>query len=81
MTTLAARTSGVPGTNLADLSACPSCGDLLISPKTSAYLGLGRIEHFWHCDGCGTKFQTSARLAGMIDAPAVAPSTPATIGG
>jgi hypothetical protein len=70
MTALAAHTTGISGT-LADLSACPNCGDLLVGPKTSAYLGLGRIEHFWHCDGCGTKFQTSARLAGLIDAPAI----------
>jgi hypothetical protein len=72
MTTLAADTTSVPRSRLADLSACPNCGDLLVSPKTSTYLGLGRIEHFWHCDGCGTKFQTSARLAGLIDAPAIA---------
>ncbi|MEX0591197.1 MAG: hypothetical protein WD207_08920 [Xanthobacteraceae bacterium] len=76
MTALAATTTSALETSLADLSPCPSCGELLVGPKTSTYLGLGRIEHFWHCDGCGTRFQTSARLAGMVEAPAIAPRVP-----
>jgi hypothetical protein len=56
------------GTRLADLPACPKCDEVLIGPKTSSYLGLGRIEHTWHCDACGIQFQTKARLAGMIEA-------------
>jgi hypothetical protein len=78
MTALAAETASTTGT-LADLSSCPSCGEMLVGPRTSSYLGLGRIEHFWHCEQCGTRFQTSARLAGLIDAPTLAPR-PESIG-
>jgi hypothetical protein len=52
---------------LADLSSCPKCGELLIGPQSSSYLGLGRIEHAWLCDGCGEKFQTTTRLAGVTE--------------
>jgi hypothetical protein len=52
---------------LSDLSPCPNCGQLLIGPQTSTYLGLGRIEHAWSCDGCGEKFRTKTRLAGVIE--------------
>lgn len=65
-----ANAADAPGTRLADLSPCPSCGELLIGPKTSSYLGLGRIEHNWHCDACGTKFRTTTRLAGLVDVDA-----------
>jgi len=55
------------GTRLSDRFACPSCGEMLIGPKTSSYLGLGRIAHSWQCDACGSRFETTARLAGSID--------------
>jgi hypothetical protein len=62
-----ANAADAPGTRLADLSPCPSCGELLIGPKTSSYLGLGRIEHNWHCDACGARFKSTTRLAGLVE--------------
>jgi hypothetical protein len=50
-----------------DRSACPACGAPLTEPRSSDYLGLGRIEHSWHCDSCGENFRTTARMAGLID--------------
>jgi hypothetical protein len=69
MRTFAVRTAQEPGASrLSDLSPCPNCGELLIGPQSSSYLGLGRIEHAWLCEGCGQKFRTTARLAGVADA-------------
>lgn len=66
MTTIAARTARDPeASRLSDLSPCPTCGELSIGPQSSSYLGLGRIEHTWLCDGCGQKFRTTTRLAGV----------------
>jgi hypothetical protein len=45
MTTLTANAVEADGTRLTDLPACPKCDEVLIGPKTSSYLGLGRIEH------------------------------------
>jgi len=73
-----AHTANAPGTRLADLSSCPSCGELLIGPRISSYVGLGRIEHNWHCDACGTRFKTTTRLAGLVDVDAI--EAVATIG-
>lgn len=56
------------GTRLADKFSCSRCGERLIGPRMSSYLGLGRIAHFWQCDRCGYHFETTARLAGSIDA-------------
>jgi hypothetical protein len=63
-----ARTTQEPdASRLSDLSPCPNCGQLLIGPQVSTYLGLGRIEHAWLCDGCGEKFRTKTRLAGVVE--------------
>lgn len=72
MTALPSVQTGASVSQVTDLTPCPDCGELLVGPKTSNYLGLGRIEHAWHCDGCGEQFRTSARLAGKIDAPRIA---------
>ena len=42
---------------------CMNCGEALVSPVKSAYLGGGRVRHFWSCDACGQEFQTSIRIA------------------
>jgi RNase P subunit RPR2 len=68
MSTFAARTvQERDALRLSDSSACPKCGELLIGPQSSSYLGLGRIEHTWMCHGCGEKFRTATRLAGLAD--------------
>ena len=42
---------------------CMNCGEALVAPAKSAYLGGGRVLHFWSCDSCGQEFQTSIRVA------------------
>lgn len=56
-----------------DLSPCLNCIALLAGPQSSNYLGLGRIEHVWHCHACGEIFRTSGRMAGSIEVEAQAP--------
>lgn len=58
-----------------DLTPCPNCGELLVGPRSSNYLGLGRIEHSWRCNGCGQTFRTAAYLAGTIDVSTIARSS------
>jgi hypothetical protein len=63
------------GSQVTDLTPCPNCGELLVAPRSSNYLGLGRIEHVWRCDGCGQTFRSTTHLAGMIDVSTIARAT------
>jgi transcription elongation factor Elf1 len=45
------------------LPSCPHCGDTMLAPTHSEFLGGGRIRHYWSCDNCGEDMQTSVRLA------------------
>jgi hypothetical protein len=62
--------------SFADHIHCPACAAPLKDPRTTNYLGLGRIEHEWHCHRCGDAFRTGARMAGLIDAE-TQPAAPA----
>jgi predicted RNA-binding Zn-ribbon protein involved in translation (DUF1610 family) len=42
---------------------CPSCGDTLLAPDHSQYLGDGRVQHSWSCDACGHEFKASIDVA------------------
>lgn len=50
-----------------DGAICPKCAMPVGEPKSSDYRGLGRIEHSWHCGGCGDRFRTMSRMAGAIE--------------
>lgn len=67
MKAVPATASETGGARIADLARCPNCAEVLLGPKMSSYRGLGRIEHNWHCDACGTAFRTTSRLAGIVD--------------
>jgi RNase P subunit RPR2 len=41
---------------------CPDCGSVLLIAEESRFNLLGRIDHAWSCDACGTAFVTSIRL-------------------
>jgi hypothetical protein len=43
--------------------ACPHCGDILLAPDVSEYMGDGRVRHTWSCDACGHEFQASIEIA------------------
>ncbi len=42
---------------------CPNCGDVLLAPDHSEYMGDGRVRHHWACEGCGHEFQASIDVA------------------
>lgn len=81
MTALEAKAADAAGSRLADMSPCPGCGELLIGPASSTYLGLGRIEHTWRCDACGGEFHTKSRLAGIVEAPSLTEAEASSAGG
>ena len=51
------------GAGYSGLLLCLKCGEPLIAPATSAYLGGGRVQHFWSCDGCGQEFRSFVSIA------------------
>jgi hypothetical protein len=77
MTAFAVSSANQHEAQLNDLSSCPNCAGLLAGPQSSNYLGLGRIEHVWHCEACGEAFRTTARMARLIEVESQAPIAPA----
>jgi hypothetical protein len=73
MTAFAVSSANQHDAQLNDLSSCPNCFALLAGPQSSNYLGLGRIEHVWHCRTCSETFRTTARMAGLIEVEPHAP--------
>jgi hypothetical protein len=51
------------GARFTGMLLCLKCGEPLVSPETSAYLGGGRVQHLWSCDGCGQEFRSIASIA------------------
>jgi len=41
---------------------CPHCGSVLLIAEDSRFDAVGRIDHAWSCDDCGTAFVTTIRL-------------------
>ena len=37
---------------------CAQCGETLIAPERSEYVGAGKIHHAWQCSRCDHKFET-----------------------
>ena len=37
---------------------CVHCGELLIAPERSEYVGTDEIHHSWQCSRCGHEFET-----------------------
>lgn len=34
-------------------ACCPHCGDWMIAPASTEFVGGGEIRHYWDCDSCG----------------------------
>ena len=49
---------------------CPDCGNVLLIAEESRFDLHGRIDHAWSCDGCGSAFVTSIRLAAALSGTA-----------
>jgi DNA-directed RNA polymerase subunit RPC12/RpoP len=41
---------------------CPHCGRRVLLAEQSRFDFVGRIDHFWVCDDCGTEFATSIEV-------------------
>jgi ABC-type ATPase with predicted acetyltransferase domain len=37
--------------------ACRECNDLLVAPKSSAYVSNHEIRHVWSCESCGHEIE------------------------
>jgi hypothetical protein len=37
--------------------ACSECNDLLIAPKSSAYVSNHEVRHVWSCENCGHEIE------------------------
>jgi RNase P subunit RPR2 len=44
------------------LHACPHCGEALLAPETSEFVGAREVRHTWACDDCGHDFRTAIRI-------------------
>jgi hypothetical protein len=41
---------------------CPHCGNQLLVAEQSRFNLVGRIDHLWACDDCGSEFETSIEV-------------------
>jgi RNase P subunit RPR2 len=42
--------------------ACSECNDLLVAPKSSAYVSNHEVRHVWSCESCGHEIQMAVNL-------------------
>jgi RNase P subunit RPR2 len=42
--------------------ACSECNDLLVAPKSSAYVSSHEIRHVWSCESCGHEIEMAVNL-------------------
>jgi hypothetical protein len=54
------------GQSTAPGMACSECNDLLVAPKSSAYLSNYEIRHIWSCNSCGHEMAVDSWLAGFL---------------
>ena len=46
------------------LARCTQCGDWMVAPLMSEFVGAGEIRHHWVCESCGEVRCTEVALAG-----------------
>jgi len=46
--------------------ACTECNNLLVAPKSSAYVSNHEVRHVWSCENCGREVELAVNL--RIDA-------------
>jgi RNase P subunit RPR2 len=42
--------------------ACSECNNLLVAPKSSAYVSNHEIRHVWSCENCGHEIEMAVTL-------------------
>jgi DNA-directed RNA polymerase subunit M/transcription elongation factor TFIIS len=42
--------------------ACSECNDLLVAPKSSAYVSNHEVRHVWSCENCGHEIEMAVML-------------------
>ena len=47
-------------------TSCPKCGEAMIAPESSKYLGRGKVGHAWECDKCDHQFETLIRFGAPV---------------
>jgi hypothetical protein len=61
-----AMTLALPSTDIgrafAAPTCCPHCGDWLVAPTCSEFVGGGEIRHHWDCDDCSDSFCTTIEI-------------------
>ena len=63
---------------------CSECNDLLVAPKSSAYVSNREIRHVWSCESCGHEIEMAVnlRFAGrrfLLSGPRSWPESPAAL--
>ena len=42
--------------------ACTECNNLLVAPKSSAYVSNHEVRHVWSCENCGREVELAVNL-------------------
>ena len=42
--------------------ACTECNNLLVAPKSSAYVSNHEVHHVWSCESCGHEIEMAVTL-------------------
>ena len=42
--------------------ACSKCNDLLVAPKSSAYVSNHEVRHVWSCENCGHEIEMAVNV-------------------
>jgi predicted RNA-binding Zn-ribbon protein involved in translation (DUF1610 family) len=43
-------------------ASCPKCGEAIMAPEISKYLGQRKVGHIWVCEECDYEFETVIRF-------------------
>ena len=47
-------------------TACTACGESVIAPYWSQFICKNQVRHFWICEICDHRFDTTVELAGNL---------------
>jgi len=47
--------------------ACAKCGNVLIAPEWSEYVGEGLVLNLWSCTNCGYRYETEAHMPADVE--------------
>ncbi len=53
-------------------TTCAKCGEPLIAPEWSEFVGEGLVLNLWTCTNCGNRFETETSMPADAEADALA---------